>query len=343
MQRIMMTHEELIRWLKAELPRLLQEDPAFRAQVIGILSEVLVSKGELARLLEELRAMREESQRRFEAIIEEMRAMRADFERRFEEVDRRFEAADRRFEAIVEEMRAMRADFERRFEEVDRRFEAVDRRFEAADRRFEAIIEEMRAMRADFERRFEEVDRRFEAADRRFEAADRRFEAIVEELKTLRSDFERWVRFSQQEFAALRVKLAEVSVGLGSLGGRMGEGLEDVIRQVIEGFSGIGPLKAARLVLVDEAGEIYQPGARVEIDALVTDGRKFLVEVKNYAEADEVWAFHRKARFAEAKLGETFEKVLIAPAATASAVALAKQLGITCHTFRVVETRETSG
>jgi len=331
-----MTHEELIRWLKAELPRLLQEDPAFRAQVIGILSEVLVSKGELARLLEELRAMREESQRRFEAIIEEMRAMRADFERRFEEVDRRFEAVDRRFEAIIEEMRAMRADFERRFEEVDRRFEA-------ADRRFEAIVEEMRAMRADFERRFEEVDRRFEAVDRRFEAADRRFEAIVEELKTLRSDFERWVRFSQQEFTALRVKLAEVSVGLGSLGGRMGEGLEDVIRQVIEGFSGIGPLKAARLVLVDEAGEIYQPGARVEIDALVTDGRKFLVEVKNYAEADEVWAFHRKARFAEAKLGETFEKVLIAPAATASAVALAKQLGITCHTFRVVETRETSG
>jgi len=329
----MMTHEELIRWLKAELPRLLQEDPSFRAQVIGILSEVLVSKGELARLLEELRAMREESQRRFEAadrrfeaIVEEMRAMRADFERRFEEVDRRFEA-------IVEEMRAMRADFERRFEEVDRRFEA-------ADRRFEAIVEEMRAMRADFERRFEEVDRRFEQVDRRFEAADRRFEAIVEELKTLRSDFEYWVRFSQQEFTALRVKLAEVSVGLGSLGGRMGEGLEDVIRQVIEGFSGIGPLRATRLVLIDEAGEIYQPGARVEIDALVTNGRKFLVEVKNYAEADEIWAFYRKAHFAEAKLGETFEKVLIAPAATASAVALAKQLGITCHTFRVVETRE---
>ncbi len=271
-----MTHEELIRWLKAELPRLLQEDPAFRAQVIGILSEVLVSKGELTRLLEELRAMREEAQRRFEA----------------------------------------------------------------ADRRFEAIVEEMRAMRADFERRFEEVDRRFEQVDRRFEAADRRFEAIIEELKTLRSDFEYWVRFSQQEFTALRVKLAEVSVGLGSLGGRMGEGLEDVIRQVIEGFSGIGPLRATRLVLIDEAGEIYQPGARVEIDALVTNGRKFLVEVKNYAEADEVWAFHRKAHFAEAKLGETFEKVLIAPAATASAVTLAKQLGITCHTFRVVETRE---
>ena len=197
-------------------------------------------------------------------------------------------------------------------------------------------------MRADFERRFEEVDRRFEAVDRRFEAADRRFEAIVEELRTLRSDFEQWVRFSQQEFAALRVRVAEMGIGLGSLGLRMGQGLEEVIRQVIESFSGAGPLKAARLVLIDEAGELYQPGARVEIDALVTDGRRFLVEVKNYAKTDEVWAFHRKARFAEAKLGETFEKVLIAPAATASAGALAKQLGIICYTFRAAESRETS-
>lgn len=274
----MLTRDELIQWMRTELPRLLQEDPAFRAQVIGILSEALVSKGELTRLLDELRAMREESQRRFEA----------------------------------------------------------------ADRRFEAIVEEMRAMRADFERRFEEVDRRFEAVDRRFEAADRRFEAIVEELRTLRSDFEQWVRFSQQEFAALRVRVAEMGIGLGSLGLRMGQGLEEVIRQVIESFSGAGPLKAARLVLIDEAGELYQPGARVEIDALVTDGRRFLVEVKNYAKTDEVWAFHRKARFAEAKLGETFEKVLIAPAATASAVALAKQLGIICYTFRAAESRETS-
>ena len=274
----MLTRDELIQWMRTELPRLLQEDPAFRAQVIGILSEALVSKGELTRLLDELRAMREESQRRFEA----------------------------------------------------------------ADRRFEAIVEELRAMRADFERRFEEVDRRFEAVDRRFEAADRRFEAIVEELRTLRSDFEQWVRFSQQEFAALRVRVAEMGIGLGSLGLRMGQGLEEVIRQVIESFSGAGPLKAARLVLIDEAGELYQPGARVEIDALVTDGRRFLVEVKNYAKTDEVWAFHRKARFAEAKLGETFEKVLIAPAATASAVALAKQLGIICYTLRAVESRETS-
>ena len=117
----------------------------------------------------------------------------------------------------------------------------------------------------------------------------------------------------------------------------MGRGLEDAIRQVIEAFSGVGPLKAERLILIDETGQFRHPGAVVEFDALVTNGHKFLVEVKNYAEADEVWGFYQKARFAEAKLGEMFEKVLIAPAATQSAVALAKQLGVTCYTFRVTE------
>jgi hypothetical protein len=280
----MMTQDELVDWMRTELPKMLQADPMLRAQVIGVLSEVLVSKGELTQVLEKLRDLRAESNQRFEAV-------------------------DRRFEAIQEEMRAMRADSNRRFEAMQEEMRAMRADF---NQRFEAMHEEMRAMRADSNQRFEAIDRRFEAVDRRFEAV-----------------------FA--EFAALRAKVAEAFVGLGPMGRRLGEGLEDVIRQVIENFSGVGPLKAERLIVVDETGKVRHPGADVEFDALVTNGRKFLVEVKNYAEPDEVWSFYQKARLAETKLGETFEKVLIAPAATQSAVALAKQLGIFCHTFRVME------
>lgn len=113
----------------------------------------------------------------------------------------------------------------------------------------------------------------------------------------------------------------------------MGRRLEDDVRQVIENFSGIGPLKAERLVLIDETGEFRHPGATVEFDAVVTNGRKFLVEVKSYADADDVWTFAGKARFAETKLGESFEKVLICPAASRSAQELAQTLGIACYTF----------
>ena len=52
----------------------------------------------------------------------EMKALREDMNRRFEAVDKRFEE--------------MREDMNRRFETVDKRFEAVDKRFEAVDKRF---------------------------------------------------------------------------------------------------------------------------------------------------------------------------------------------------------------
>jgi hypothetical protein len=251
---------------------MLKDDPMFRAQVIGVLSEVLITKAEFTQMLDELRAMRLES------------------ERRFDEVNERLEAHDRRFDAV-----------DQRLEAHDRRFDAVDHRLDAVDHRLDA------------------VDHRLDAVDHRLEALDWRFDRVDE------------------QFDAVRAENAKILISVGALGGRMGRKLEDVIRQVIEHYSGLGPLKAERLTLIDETGECLHPGATVEFDALVTNGHKFLVEVKSYAKPGDVSAFHRQACFAEAKLGETFEKVLIAPSATPAAVALAKQLGIICHTFSVEE------
>ncbi|MBU1262032.1 DUF3782 domain-containing protein [bacterium] len=97
------------------LPVLLRKDDHFRREVSVILSETLATKDELNKVLEEIRLSREETNQRFA----EMR----------EETNRRFEAMDKRFS----EMR----------EETNRRFEAMDKRFEAMDKRFEAMHEEM--------------------------------------------------------------------------------------------------------------------------------------------------------------------------------------------------------
>ncbi|MBI4612538.1 MAG: DUF3782 domain-containing protein [Planctomycetes bacterium] len=42
------------------------------------------------------------------AVMQEIRALREDMNRRFEEVDRRFEAIDRRFEAMIAELRSVK-------------------------------------------------------------------------------------------------------------------------------------------------------------------------------------------------------------------------------------------
>jgi hypothetical protein len=122
-----MADAELIEQLRRVLPQLLREHPEVRYELWGLMLEAFPSRQELLAFLEELRALREESNRRFEGLQHE--------------IAQRFEAVDQRFETLLREM--------------NQRFEAVDRRFEAVDQRFETLLREMN-------QRFEAVDRRFE-------------------------------------------------------------------------------------------------------------------------------------------------------------------------------------
>ncbi len=232
------TDEDLVRWLRERLPRLLQEDPRLGAEVVGILAQTLSPRSELLRVLEEIRAVRE------------------DF-------GRRFEAMDQRFRALQEEM---------------------DRRFEAMDQRFRALQEDM---------------------DRRFALQAELLRQHGRELRTLR-------------------------VGFGSLGRRLGFGFEEAVRRIVEEFGGVGPLKAERLTLRDENGELFGvPGQVVEFDALVHDGERFLVEVKAFAEEEDVLLFRRKVEFAARHLPQPFRAVMVAPFAHRRAIQAARRLGVT--------------
>jgi hypothetical protein len=87
--------------LRRALPALLREHPEVRHEVWGIMLEAFPSRQEFMALLDEMRATREDSNRRFEERRQEMN-------QRFETVDRRFEAVDHRFEVIIGKLREMR-------------------------------------------------------------------------------------------------------------------------------------------------------------------------------------------------------------------------------------------
>lgn len=93
----------------------------------------------VVRVEEELKALREISEAKFDAS-----------EKRFEALQREikagFDASEKHFEALQREMNA--------------RFEASNERFVAMDKRFESLQREMSA-------RFEAVDKRFDAVDKR--------------------------------------------------------------------------------------------------------------------------------------------------------------------------------
>jgi hypothetical protein len=275
-----MADAELLEQLRRVLPRLLREHPEVRHELWGLMLEAFPSRQEFLDFLEELRALREESNRRFEALQHEIAQRFEVVDQRFEalqhEIAQRFEVVDQRFETLLREM--------------NQRFEAVDRRFEAVDQRFETLLREM--------------NQRFEAVDRRFEAVDRRFEGVIAELR-------------------------EQRLHLSALGGRVGRGLEFIVKGIVEEFAGESFPLADRLVLVDTEGEVFGvPGAEVEFDLYAHNGRAYLVEVKSHLKTDDVLKFQRKAVFAEAKLGRPLTRLIIALSMDSKAEALMRRLGI---------------
>ena len=268
-----MADAELIEQLRRILPQLLREHPEVRYELWGLMLEAFPSRQELLAFLEELRALREEGNRRFEGLQHEIaqrfEAVDQQFETLLREIAQRFEAVDQRFETLLREM--------------NQRFEAVDRRFEAVDQRFETSLREM---------------------NQRFEAADRRFEGIFAELR-------------------------EQRLHLSALGGRVGRGLEFLVKGIVEEFAGESFPLADRLVLVDTEGEVFGvPGAEVEFDLYAHNGRAYLVEVKSHLKTDDVLKFQRKAVFAEAKLGRPLTRLIIALSMDSRAETLMQRLGI---------------
>ena len=162
---------------------------------------------------------------------------------------------------------------------------------------FGEMLAEIRALREDFSRHTEETARRFEAVDRRFEE-------LVREMRGVRLD-------------------------VATLSGRLGYGLEHIVQGVIEEFSGETFSRVERLILTDDAGELYGvPGAQVEFDLLLSNGTACVVEVKSHLKVGDVLTFHRKVEFATRQLGRPLKKVMIAASMEERAEALMQRLGI---------------
>ena len=83
----MMEKREIEKIIIEELPRLLAQSPAFRHQLIGIMAEVFVRKDELKQVLDAIRLLREDFNKRFE-----------EHSKRLEEISLRLEEHSKRLE-----------------------------------------------------------------------------------------------------------------------------------------------------------------------------------------------------------------------------------------------------
>ena len=96
-----MEKREIEKIIIEELPRLLAQSPAFRHQLIGIMAEVFVRKDELKQVLDAIRLLREDFNKRFEEHskrLEEISLRLEEHSKRLEEISLRLEEHSKRLE-----------------------------------------------------------------------------------------------------------------------------------------------------------------------------------------------------------------------------------------------------
>jgi hypothetical protein len=101
--RIVITAEEVVK----VLPTLLKEHPELRTEIYEIISDEFVRRSEFYEYMKK-------SDERFERLLQELRAFREDTNRRFEAFDKRFDKVDRDFSDLKDWVGRVVGGFQRR-------------------------------------------------------------------------------------------------------------------------------------------------------------------------------------------------------------------------------------
>jgi len=135
----MMQKREIEKIIIEELPRLLAQSPAFRHQLIGIMAEVFVRKDELKQVLDAIRLLREDFNKRFEEHskrLEEISLRLEEHSKRLEEISLRLEEHSKR----LEEHSSYIAQLIKRQEEHSERINELMKRQDQGTKRLESAI-----------------------------------------------------------------------------------------------------------------------------------------------------------------------------------------------------------
>jgi len=128
----MMENREIEKIIIEELPRLLAQSPAFRHQLIGIMAEVFVRKDELKQVLDAIKLLREDFNKRFE-----------EHSKRLEEMSLRLEEHSKRLEEMslrLEEHSSYIGQLIKRQEEHSERINELMKRQDQGTKRLESAI-----------------------------------------------------------------------------------------------------------------------------------------------------------------------------------------------------------
>jgi len=283
------------------LPQLLQQEPGVLTTIESIIAKQFPRRDEFTRLLDEVKLLRENMERRFLQVDNRIDLLRADMEQRFEQVDKRLAQVDKHLEQV-----------DKRLEQVDNRIDLLradmERRFEQADRRIDLMHEDMEQRFLQVERRFEQVDKRIdlmrEDMERRFELADKRFDDMHKTQLGMKRDILKIQESQDRVIRRLDLQENWFKIVTGRMGTEKGQLLEEMFASGLSYGLKNPDIKPESILLrqhISDDGEILKGYPYYgEVDLIAEDGKLTVFEVKATALINDVDTFALKIRVVKA-------------------------------------------
>ena len=305
-----LTEEEIRQLIAHEFPRLISQNPEIRYELIGVMSEAFAKKEDITAILNEIKQMREESERQRVEFRREMKALREESEQRSSEFRQEMEA-------LREESNRLREESEQRSSEFRQEMEALreesNRLREESEQRWLEFRQEMEALR--------------EESNRLREKSEQRWLEFRQEMEALRGEVRASRTYTDDELRRFKHTVQ-------GLGARWGLQSEEAFRNGLAAIltDELG-FRVERYEGYDDSGSVFGQPEQVEMDVIIQNGLIIAIEIKSSVSRGDLALFQRKVAFFEQTVNLTVDrKFFISPFVDPNAVGLAARMGIELYT-----------
>ncbi|WP_238025889.1 DUF3782 domain-containing protein, partial [Metallosphaera javensis (ex Hofmann et al. 2022)] len=205
-------------------------------------------------------------------------------------------------------------------------------------------LEEKMMELAEAQRKTEEAQRKSEERMSKLEEKMMELAEAQRKMEEVLGTLTRTVGQLTEEMRQMRRDMERMNRTLDSIGRRWGLDYEELIRGFFSDFvkqEGLDFTYVNKFTYKDSTGKYGKKGLKYEIDILAKDDKVYLVEVKSFAEEDDVEWFDRKSDVVIDVLGiKNFVKLFLAVNTTEDTVKVAEELGIRMIYGGIIEERK---
>ena len=329
-----MEREELLALMAKELPRLLQEHPEARYQLIGILAEVFARRDEFQEILASIREIIQRQEEHSRILQEHTRTLREhshtleEHTRTLREHSRILEEHTRTLQEHTRIIQEHSRTIERHTQILQEQSQAIQRHSQILEEHSRIIQEHSRTIERHsqiLQEHSRTIERHSQILQEHSQTIQRQTQILEEHTNAIRSLIEQQQRLTEEV-----VKMGRT---LSAVGARWGYLAEEAFRQGLEAIVAeqLG-LKVEKWRWWDEEGFVFGRPDWIEVDVAINDEKHILVQIASSATRGEVAAFYRIGQLYERLKGVKPHLLFVAVFLDERAKELAQKLGVEVRT-----------